>query len=291
MLLTNEVKRRSLINQFISKEILFDIEKVLLTPQLTKNQRGELVKEILGEEMDRLGVVFEPLGVGTNRLGVKIDGYVVKAALDMDGKIDNRREYKYSKPIQPYVTKTYECMPTGLLAVCEYIISFDIMEYNKRKSQMREILKDITKMGYLIGDVGLSSKNYGNWGIRPDNTIAILDYAYIYNVKFNTFKCTCEEESYLKWDESFDKLKCPSCNAEYHFGDIRRRITRAQQEEEIGDIHLIGYNLTKAEEMVVPNPLFEKEEKKKKPKKELSKTEKLIREYEASLEDNDQQWF
>lgn len=292
MVIQKEVERRSLINQVISKDIMFQIEKVGLIPGITKNARGIRVKNILHEEMERLGIPYEPLGVGTNRVGVKIDGYVIKASLDMDGKIDNRREYKYSKAIQPYVTKTYECMPTGLLAACEYIVPFDIQEYHERKSDMRYILDDISKMGYLVGDVGITGKNYVNWGVRPDNTIAILDYAYIYSVGFNTFKChECEEEPFLKWDESFVTLTCPNCGKKYEFGDIRRRITRQQQEKEIGDIRLMGYNLTKPKEVVEYNSLFEYEPKKKIKKKKKDKTDELLDRIEKEIKESEQEWF
>ena len=284
------VDRRSLILSCFSKEDMFELEKITLIPGCNNNQRGELVKEYVKDLSIRKGIVYESLGIGTNRIGLKLDGYVVKVSLDSAGKTDNKREMKYSKRLQPYVTKTYECLPSGLMATSEYIVPFGIDDYHERKGQMKKILDDISSMGYLIGDVGITGKNYVNWGIRTDNTVAILDFAYIYDVKFNTFKCSeCEDESFLKWDESYIKLTCPSCGAKYEFGEIRRRISREQQEKEIGDIRLMGYNLTSPLETVEYNSAFEYEPTKKKKKKEMSEADRRYKEYKE--EQKSQQWF
>lgn len=192
----------------------------------------------------------------------------------------------YSKALQPYVTKCYECTPSGLIAVEEYVEIFTQDEFRSKQSEMREILEAISEQ-YLVGDIGITTKNYVNWGTRLDGSICILDYAYCYDTNFNTFVCGCDETSILQYDKNFVDLVCPKCARKYTFGDIRRRITRKEQEEEIGDIRRIGYNLHKAEEKL---PLVtEFEPVKKGRKKEKSKVDKIIEDYHKT-EEHIQDW-
>ena len=233
-----------------------------MIPECTNNEKGELIRDLLKEN----DIPFNSLGSGTNRLGLQIDGYAVKIALDKDGMIDNCREMKYSRALQPYVVKVYECVPNGLIAVTEYINIFTLDDFHLHRKEIKEILEDISNY-FLIGDVGFTSKNYLNWGFRRNGTVCILDFAYIYSTRFNTFKCNCEDESILRYDSNFVNLVCPTCGKKYRFDEIRRRITKKQQADEIGDVRTMGYNLTEEEEEVEYNPEFEAQVKKKKEKK------------------------
>ena len=132
------------------------------------------------ELLNKYNVPFSPLGNGTNRYGILIDGYAVKIALDRAGKTDNKREFKYVKKLYPYVVKVFECLETGLIAVTEYITIFSLDDFYDNQEEMRKILKDISS-NFLVGDIGISTDNYVNWGIRSDGSIAILDFAYIYS--------------------------------------------------------------------------------------------------------------
>lgn len=237
-------KLRSMIKQYISDECYFDLYRCTL---LDTDNNGRIfeAKRVL----QRHGVPFDGLGSGTNRFAVMIDQYAVKIAVDDDGMIDNRREFKYSQELYPYVTKSYECIPNGLILVSEYVNVFEESTFRAKKEEMKEILSIISRR-YLIGDVGYNPKNYINWGSRPDGTICILDFAYIYDLSFKVFTCDCNGISMVKYDENFVNLRCPACGRKYTFGDIRMKITKKQQEKEIGDIRTIGYNLTKPEEIV-----------------------------------------
>lgn len=257
-----KVKKRSIIKKYFTDEIYLELMKITMIPNVSNNVRGQYVKELLRS----YNIPFESLGSGTNRLGVQIDGYAFKFALDMDGMIDSRKEMKYTQILQPYVVKVYECTPNGLIMCCEVVEIFTIDDFHERQDEMREILDDISK-SYLIGDVGITSKNYVNWGKRLDGSICILDFAYIYDVSFNTFKCECDDESLLTYDNNYVDLICPTCGRKFNFGYIRKRIARKQQENEIGDIRTCGYCLTKDNEEVEMIPEFEPESKKNKTKK------------------------
>ena len=262
-----QITLTSLIKKYFTPEIYRELYKITLMCNTSNNMRGDEIKNILTQ----YNIPFSPLGSGTNRIAVLIDGYAVKIALDKDGMIDNRREMLYSKALQPYVVKVYECTITGLIAVTEYITIFTIDDFRRRQDDIRSILKRIASE-YFIGDVGVTSKNYVNWGTRNDGSICILDFAYIYSVKYNLFTCNCEQAPMIEYDENFVDLLCPACGKRYTFSSLRRKIGVKDQEKEIGDISRLGYNLRSAIETHNLNPEFTpikqnvKKEKKKKPK-------------------------
>ena len=262
-------RKRSLINEYFTKEMYIELMKITMLPDLDNNEKGTLVKKYLKD----CGVPFDGLGPGTNRMGISIDGYAVKIALDKDGMIDNRREMLYTKALQPYVVRVYECVPNGLILVCEMVEIFAYADFLKYQDLMREMLAEISK-NFLIGDCGITGKNYINWGIRRNGTICILDFAYIYSVKYNVFTCTCSDTAILRYDSNYVNLICPECGKKYTFGELRRKITRKQQEDEIGDIRRLGYNLTEPLQEVEVVPEFEPKPETKKKKKEKTEEDK-----------------
>lgn len=281
-------KKRSLIHQYFTKDIYIELMKITMISGIDNNKKGLLIKDLLRNN----NIPFSGLGPGTNRMAVMINGYAVKFALDKDGMIDNRREMLYTGELQPYVIKVYECTPNGLIAVCEFVEVFSIDDFHEYRSEMNEILEVITS-NHLTGDVGITGKNYVNWGKRSDGSICILDFAYCYNVKYSVFVCSCNDDAILKFDDLYVNLVCPYCGRKYTFGDIRRRITKQQQEEEIGDIRRLGYNLTSSLEEVVLNPLFEPKKDTKK-KKERTPVEQKIHDYlekSKKNEDDEQDYW
>lgn len=274
-------KKRSLIIKYFSKDIYVELMRITMISDADNNEKGALIKELLRSN----NIPFEGLGSGTNRMAVLIDGYAVKIALDKDGMIDNRREMLYTKQLQPYVVKVYESTPNGLIAVTEFVEIFTLAEFHEHQEEMSEILSNISSQ-FLIGDCGVTGKNYVNWGTRNDGTICILDFAYIYSVKYKIFGCACSDDALLRYDKNFVNLICPICGRKYTFGEVRRKITKAQQEEEIGDIRRLSYNLKYSEEVVNTIPDFEPKKNSDKDKKELSETEKLIREYQKGKVQN-----
>ena len=124
---------------------------------------------------------------------------------------------------------------------------------------MKNILTELSSK-YLIGDVGIIKKNLTNWGIRHSSEfgdqICILDFAYIYDVSYGTFVCSCDNTTMLEYDKTFSKFICPHCGKVYSFEDLRSRITKKLESEEIGDIRTLGYNLTKDTEIVKYIPEF-----------------------------------
>lgn len=266
--MTQDVEKktfRSLIKRYFPVDLLIKLDQISTAHDIDNNTKTPEIVALLNE----YNVPFTPLGNGTNRYGILIDGYAVKIALDRMGKIDNKREFKYTKVLYPDVIKVYECLETGLVATFEYITIFSLDDFYDNQTRMREILKGISQ-NFLVGDIGISTNNYVNWGTRNDGSIAILDFAYIYSLSYKGFMCTCEDEGTLMFDNDFNYLQCPFCKRKWTFGDIRKRITKQDEINEIGDIRELGYTLYKDEEVhpIDPNksPIPEESKKKKKEK-------------------------
>ncbi len=259
---------RSLIHKYFPNELLMKLDDISDNYSIDNNAKSKLINKAL----DDYNVPYAILGNGTNRYGILIDGYAVKIALDKLGKIDNRREFKYSAQLQPYVVKVYEANEVGLIAVTEYVTIFTKDDLYENEEEMRDILSDISQ-NFLVGDIGISANNYINWGIRDDSSICILDFAYIYALSYKQFNCYCNSNTMVEYDENFNNLICPECGRKYSFSEIRKRITKADEEAEIGNINDVGYILTSEKEEVEIDPakviikINDEEELKKKEKK------------------------
>ena len=249
--MSDTVTLRSHIKQYFSVELLVELEKITYMNSVDNNSKVVFINQLLSQ----YNIPYSPLGPGTNRYTVMIEEYAVKIALDRDGKTDNKREFIYSKNLQPYVIKFYETTPNGLVGFCEYVQIFSLDDFYDNQDKMRKILEEISSE-YLIGDIGISTKNYLNWGFRFDGSICILDFAYIYSLSFKTFVCTCPSAGILTYDHDYNLLKCSLCGKKHSFKDVRRRISRKQEEDEIGDIKEKGYVLHSVTEEVPLNPKF-----------------------------------
>ena len=235
---------RSLIQEKFPLEVRLKIELLSRRRDLVnKEKQEELIKILQSNNIS--GVV--PLGPGTNRYAFKLDGFVIKVATDHDGKIDNMKEFKMAKRLYPYVTKTYEVSENGTILVAEYIQPFEsYTEMCRYADKIREILTKLSAV-YLIGDVGITNKNYSNWGLRVGTSDPVcLDFAYVYEVSSELFICRhCNANAMLVPNRDFTELYCsnPACGKRYLFEDIRARIGNDIHAHEIGDLSEEGYAL------------------------------------------------
>ena len=267
-------RKYSLIKDMFSIDVMIELTKITLMT-CDNNTKCVYIRELLQQH----NIEFDGLGPGTNRYGINMQSTIgmvaVKIALDSDGMIDNRREFLYGKELYPYVCKVYECVPNGLIAVFEYVCPFSLTDLERFEDEMREILEDISSV-YMIGDVGIDSKNYKNWGIRivdGNEEVCMLDFAYIYKISYKLFTCNCDHTTIVQYDKDFVGLVCPRCHKKYTFAHIRRKVTKASQEEEIGDIRRLGYVLHAKEEMLVDVEEFLPKSAKKKAEKAKKRTE------------------
>lgn len=267
-------KLRSRIKEYFSTELLLELEEIRLAHGIDNTEK---VAEVI-DTLHKYDIPYAPLGKGTNRYGIILDGYAFKIALDRAGCIDNQREFKYGRLLYPSVVKVYECLDGGLLAAFEYVETFNLDMFYAKQSEMREILGELSER-FLIGDIGITTVNYANWGSRRDGSICILDFAYIYSLSYKGFRCTCDAGSLLEFDRDYVNLVCPICRKKFSFDTIRRRITKEDEINEIGDIKEIGYILSSKEEEHELDPekseYLEKKKKNKKKKRCLPEDDEL----------------
>ena len=266
---------RSLIHENIPFDLRVEFDLLSRRRDIVNEEKqGEILKLLKKYNIDDI----TNLAPGTNRYGFKLNGFVIKVATDNDGKIDNLKEFKMTKRFYPDVSKTYEVSENGNLLVAEYIPPFQsYSEMLRYADDIRKILSRISEAGYLIGDVGISSVNYGNWGIRPGSeTPTCFDYAYIYDVTSDLFICR-ECGSMLVPDKDFAALNCSNnlCGVKVLFESLRGRIGNDIHRHEIGDLTEEGYLLTQSNVLTELTPNRSNYlELRSKPKKEKSKKEK-----------------
>lgn len=273
-------RKYSLVLDKFSEDALIELNEITM---LSCDNNTKCVR--IRETLKRHGIQYEGLGSGTNRYGINMPGptgmVAVKIALDSDGMIDNRREFKYGPQLFPYVCKVYECTEDGLVAVFEYVTPFTLGDLHRFEEPIREILGKVST-SYMIGDVGISEDNYKNWGIRMVNgkeEICMLDFAYVYAISYKLFTCNCDGITLVQYDDDFVGLHCPRCHKKYTFAHIRRKVTRKDQAIEIGNIKDQGYELHHPVEMIKDReefmPFDEERKKKEKKKKRLTERDRI----------------
>jgi hypothetical protein len=144
--------------------------------------------------------------------------------------------------------------------------------------------------------MGVSSRNYINWGKRSDNSLVILDYAYMYTISYHKMTCTCSD-TILEYGSDYNDLVCSECHRKFSFGEIRKRITKEDEQREIGDIMEAGIVIHHPVEMVkvlisrIKN-YFTKDKKVKKKEKENKKVKKFDKSiYDLSVEEQRKRIF
>lgn len=240
-------KLRSLIQEVIPIDLRVEIDLLSRRRDISNAEKQEELFKLLRKYNIN---DITPLGCGTNRYAFKLNGFVIKVATDHDGVIDNKKEFKMAKRLFPHVIKIYEVSENGTLLVCEYIQPFQSYgEMMQHADQIRGILKELSSV-YLIGDVGITRKNYANWGLRVGSDVPVcLDFAYVYEVKSELFICRyCKNNSMLLPNSDFTELYCPApgCGRKYTFEDIRAKLGNDIHRHEIGDLAEEGYRLTES---------------------------------------------
>lgn len=194
-----------------------------------------------------LGPSFQELGTGTNRIALMKDGYVFKVALDRRGMIDNLAEYKRAAEVPIYLAKCYET--NRVVAISEYVNVISLQEYKENRDKIKVVLSNLTSQ-YVIEDLGLTPKNYCNWGYRDDGSIVALDYAYMYPLAGNpdALRCSCGGEIVI--DNTFTSYHCnnPKCALPYLPMEIRNKMNLdSERMDDMAVFNEAGVDLDKAE--------------------------------------------
>ena len=263
---------RSIIQETFPLDLRVEIDLLSRKRGLTKPQKKEQLIFLL----KKYNITdFTQLGPGTNRYSIKYKGFVFKFATDSEGKMDNKTEFKMAKRLYPYVIQCHDILDNGTILVCEYIQVFESYgEMYAHKDAILKILRELSSV-FFIGDVGISNKNYANWGKRiGSNDPVCLDFAYIYEVSTNLFVCKqCNTNSLLVPTDDFNELQCPNpqCGHKYTFEELRGKISNKAHLESLGDLANEGYVMTEPTKLYELDPeksdylkLVKKGKKKKK---------------------------
>ena len=195
------------------------------------------------EAFKKYGVRVDELGTGTNRLIVKYQGFALKIALDDEGVDDNRQEWAISELLAPYVPKTYEISGDviykdksceiigGHLLVADYapaLANWSTMCVYRQ--QIKKILDEWDSRGFMLGDVGITKKNYANWGLLRGRPVCI-DSAYIFPGGYDLFACICgcKELNIVKSD--YSSYRCAKCQTVFSDSELRARISNKKRHE------------------------------------------------------------
>ncbi len=219
------VKYRSRLAQ-LPREVREGLGEVSYQIGMTPSARKERCINVLKKH----NIPFKDIGTGTNRFIIRYDGYVIKIALDREGVADNKQEWVMSPLLAPDAAPAHEISKGGHLLVASYAPAFsDFQEFTAYRKEIIQILKRWGSR-YLLGDVGITSVNYANWGIMYGKPVCI-DYAYIFPVSMDIFTCVCGCKEMNFTDDSFTAYKCanPKCGIEYTDRELRSKISQDER--------------------------------------------------------------
>ena len=218
-----------------------------MTPSARRNRCIDVLK--------KWDIPFKDIGTGTNRFIIRYSGFAVKIALDREGVADNKQEMVMSPALSPHVATAHEITKGGHLLVADYAPAFtSYSEFIMYRSKIARILESWGGR-FLLGDVGITSVNYANWGIFHGEPVCI-DYAYIFPASMDLFTCVCGCKHMTFTDTTFTQYQCgnPNCKMQYTDRELRNRIS---QDERLKLFANVSQN---AIEMTSPNKLVEVED-------------------------------
>lgn len=207
---------RSRINDIIrSEEMAWDLIE-LNRSTLKHGQKAQEFYRIL----ERNGIRFEQLGLGTNRVGIKINGFCYKFSLNKEGLTDTRREMYLSKNLGRDVVMVHEITSDGTLGVYEYVRTLSSeAELKQYYTKIQEMMKRITAK-YFVGDMGIVTKNCRNIGVRSDGSVCSIDFAYIKSIRSSDLICPHCHAMY-QYADDFGSVYC-NCRSGIKFEELRR---------------------------------------------------------------------
>ena len=180
------------------------------------NEKADIISQI----MEPLG--FVEIGCGTNRVAFRKNNYVYKVALSERGFIDNVSEYKRSFEIPQAFYKVYET--NRAMLVGEYLELMTEEYFVSHLHEIRAILEMLSNY-YVMWDIGLTTKNYCNWGLRtnPDGSVqpVIIDNAYFYPIRNKDMvMCSCGGKIVHSDDFTYYRCSNSSCALNYTVPEI-----------------------------------------------------------------------
>lgn len=231
------VEVQSLIKKNFSRDFMkkiFDIysNKEMSIVEKTINY-DKIFREEFGERRD-----YRRIGEGTNRFVCLLDNHIIKVAYNYLAYIDNVNELAMSKKLPKHGPLALAYETNGLILVSEYVAVIDKEDFLESQMQVKKILESLEQdvvsllnknknSHYILGDMGMSSKNYGNWGRRPSGELVILDYGYLYKTSYREWKKISKCPycgNVLEYKDDYTELQCSSCNKTVKYTTLRNNL-------------------------------------------------------------------
>lgn len=213
-----DVKIGSLIKRNFSREFMKKIYDIYINDRMSIVQKTLMYDEIFGKEFGHRKD-YRRIGEGTNRFVCLLDNHIVKVAYNGLAYMDNMNELAMAKKNGKRLARAYET--NGIILVSEYVTVMDKEDFLENQAEIGMVLTKLSgidkgrpnKRGdkYILGDMGMSDKNYGNWGRRTNGDIIVLDYGYLYEVAgedwLDIARCPICGSS-IEYTDDFSELRC-----------------------------------------------------------------------------------
>ena len=249
-------KFRSRLNE-LPTDFKFGIAELPLQKgMLASNKRKRAI-----ELLKKFEIPYVELGTGTNRFIVKWDGYARKMALDMEGVADNKQEWVMSNPLNAVipnhkgVANSYEISKGGNFLMSQYAGAFQsYQEFLVYRRYIDPILSEWNRHGFLLGDVGITSINYANWGLLPTGEPVCIDYAYIFPADMDLFECTCGSKN-MSMNAEYTQYCCDACGKVFEDRELRARIPKSVRLKLFQDVD--GFEMFSPEQEFEVDPIYD----------------------------------
>jgi len=190
----------------------------------------------IDEIMKRRG--FVKFGAGTNRTVYRFledQSFLAKIAYDSVGMGDNPAEFRNQQLLKPFVPKTFEIDPSGVIALAERVNPITSREeFYSVADDVFTLIDEFLVGEYVLADIG--SNFFMNYGIRKNFGVVLLDYTYCYPLDGNKLYCNkpdptqpsgkCEGE--IDYDAGFNHLYCKRCGAMYKAKELAAKVTKQE---------------------------------------------------------------
>jgi hypothetical protein len=158
------------VSEFISEKKLKKLQKIIEQTCGDVNRAYDEIEDVLSKD-------FSVKDLGTNRLiflskNKKYKDLIFKVAGDSHGIEANFREF-YNGDLDSKLTYSYSISKDGIFMVQERVKPFTSETMEKRKKDVRKMLKSLEDKILLV-DCKL--KNFKNFGLRDNGEVCLLDH-------------------------------------------------------------------------------------------------------------------
>lgn len=222
------------LKALLSPTDIGDLQYIATSVKLSA--KPEQKYKYIDEIMKRRG--FVKFGAGTNRTVYRFledQSFLAKIAYDSVGMGDNPAEFHNQQFLKPFVPKTFEIDPSGVIALAERVNPITSREeFYSVADDVFTLIDEFLVGEYVLADIG--SNFFMNYGIRKNFGVVLLDYTYCYPLDGNKLYCNkpdpaqpsgkCEGE--IDYDAGFNHLYCKRCGAMYKAKELAAKVTKQE---------------------------------------------------------------